>query len=178
MRTFSLRRHARARVWIDEASTAAYSPHDVAKRTVPAGTRRTTCPSVTIEMLVPMGGMAGYGLLGVLVSPGIEGKVVQLDVPWCGADTTPWHSPLVLTSEQARIGIPQDLAEAVIAGLDQGSRSRLAPSTVRVVEAVHGMVGSSPIVMSWLGRTAIEILLISDHSDEALTALLERPLAS
>ena len=174
VKTLTLRRHARARVWIDEGATSGYAAREVVTRDVAAGPRAARWQRVTIERTFPMGGMIGYGLIGVVWSAHAE-EGVPIEVPCSDVGGEAW--PGALVSEEVRLGLPREFADAVAEGLADGARDRLRPGRVRVVEAAHGRVGSSEAVMGWLGLAVIEAMLLEEDTEAAMVAILERPLS-
>ena len=177
MKTVSIGRLGAARLWVDETAGAAYDSSGVAIRSARPGSHVPSRASVTIEAVVPRGARSEYGLLGVTVALVSPGDGTRLEVPWAESANGPWTSPLVGITESAHSGLPKEYAEAVLEGLASGTNDRLAPSVVRVSEAAHGLVGSSPDFMSRLARAVTDVLVSEVGSEKALEALLERALA-
>jgi hypothetical protein len=176
MRTLSLGRHRRARVWIDESAGAMTRHDDVARAVARAGVQQPACRLVTGEVMIPMGGMAGYGLLGIEISVEPTSDIVDVEV-FSEEEGRSWETPLVRPpAEQAFIGLRGEFRHVVRDVFVDGARDRLAPCTVRLVEAVSGRVGSSPLLMSSLGRSLIEIALSADQSDDAIIRILDETL--
>jgi hypothetical protein len=152
MRHFHLRRHAEARVWQDEAPPFATG----------GGT------SVAIELFVPLGGMAAYGLLGAtLVASG------QPTVTVAAMAVQPWNDSVAHVVDTVSTGLEPEFVDTV---LQAGRESLpLVPAGRSLVYdcAACGQAGSSV----WLFRRlaiAVAHLAGRDADEDDVRAILER----
>jgi hypothetical protein len=138
-----LSRHRTARVWLDESPRAQYVPTAVMRRVVSSG---LSMPPVIrlagVELVVPRGAMASYGLLGAELLEGTEqGDVVTVAV---ARTDSPMPDSLAGTLDDVRVGLPEEYASAVISGVERlvhGGAHFGGELAFRW--AAHGLVGSS-----------------------------------
>jgi len=112
-----LSRHRRARVWFDEVPGAGYSPTTVIRRVVSAGATPALPRLAAVELMVPRGATLAYGLLGAeWLDKGEEVGTVSVAVNRTGF---PMKEPLVPQSEDVRIGLLDEYADAVFTHVEQ-----------------------------------------------------------
>lgn len=171
--SLSLPRHRKAKVWLDEPPGATYVPTKFNHRVVSNG---STLPGpirlAAVEWMVPRGATASYGLLGAEYLDGDrdEGEV-SVAVNRAGA---PMLHPLAPDSEDVRVGLPDEYAEAVLSGLErvvtEGWQFR---GQVTFRWAAHGAVGSSPDFFSELAAVVARLLAIKNvPSEDELISML------
>jgi hypothetical protein len=133
---------------------------------------------VSIEALVPRGGKADFGLLGISYEPR-DAAGLRIEVRYANAHGARWSSSLAATIDEVGIGLPKVYAEAVLDGFSESSQQ--PPCGVLVlVEAAHGLVGSSPDFFRKIARACMGVLLLAEppEADEALAAILRGTLVA
>jgi hypothetical protein len=89
---------------------------------------------------------------------------------------TPYSSELVVPPEEAHLGLPGELVDAVMSGVNEQLIIGPDPGPGELVfdRAVYGIVGSSEETFRMLARVVVRLLATSLDDDEELTsALLE-----
>lgn len=146
----------RARVWCNEVAGAVYRGSGVKTAVVPARENCLGSRSVVVEVLIPRGPRAEYGLLGLGYVPRATGRLeVKIDFTDLPADL--FSGSLAGALDEVRAGLPGEYAESVAAGV-MSSVDLLGSGCVRVEEAARGIVGSSPKMFERLSRVVMEIL--------------------
>jgi hypothetical protein len=131
---------------------------------------------VSIEALVPRGARADYGLLGISYEPR-DAAGLRIEVGYGDAQGERWPSSLAETIDEVRTGLPKEYAQAVLDGFLEASRQ--PPNGVLVlVEAAHGLAGSSPDFFRKIAAAGVGLLLLADAPKgvEALVAFLRSAL--
>lgn len=130
---------------------------------------------VTLEAFVPLGAMAQYGLLGVCFEPTGD-KVLRIEVPYSNEAGGSWPDSLAEGVDDVRLGLPSEFAKVVLdAAADSASR-RFPPGSLRIVEAAHGMVGSSPNFFRRVIICVLELMHERHLEDSDMAALLRAGL--
>ncbi|AGC43378.1 pentapeptide repeat-containing protein [Myxococcus stipitatus DSM 14675] len=163
----------RTRLWIGTRPNAPYLAEGVERRTVAAGQEQPRLTSVGIEILRPLGGFAEYGLLELSWTRDETRSELHLEVPWTESRGPLWRIPPLGGMDSAHIGLPKEVAAAVLEGLDSGARARLSGGVLTVSAAVRSPVGTNPHVMRQLGRACVELMLAGDQVDASLGASLK-----
>jgi hypothetical protein len=139
-----LSRHRRARVWFGEAPNAGYSPTAVVRRVVSTGdTKPAAAKLAAIELMVPRGAIATYGLLGAeLLDDGEGVGAVCVGVNRTGF---PMQQSLAPMSDDVRVGLLDEYAEAVVSGVERVvNEGWHFKGELTFRWAAHSAVGSSP----------------------------------
>lgn len=175
MKTLQLTRFAKARVWFGERVTDGFKPDGVITSSVErsfAG-EPTRNVMVGLEALLPTGARAEYGLLGLEFLPDHLGRL-QIEVPYSGMAGIAWPDALAGKLDEVRLGLPEEYASAVLASLSSAGEGRVPSGVLRIVDAAHGLVGSSPNFFGKLARAALELSFLSgtEVSDDHLVSLL------
>ena len=133
-----------------------------------------------LEVMIPMGGMVGWGALGITFRL-TDGHLLAVEVVSCAGRGDPWNGALVAGFDQAFAGIPQwaespvlDSAAVALAGAPLGSGS------LRFDRGAYGTVGSSPFVFRCLAWALVHLArFAAETADEAtLAGLIERAIES
>jgi len=182
MRILQLTPLAKARVWSEHMLTSGFAPDGVL--TAPVGRAADSPPTgepllVGIEALVPRGPRAEYGLLALSFARHAVGPL-EIEVPYSVSEGPVWTASLAGTLDEVRIGLPAPYANAVLEALSPTAVGRLPPGLLRVAEAAHGAVGSSPRFFGKLARAAVELVEVvnSDLPEERLIELLRSVLVA
>jgi hypothetical protein len=174
MQSFDLSHHRRANVWLDEAPPADFTATSVATRLVKpnmavAASRRTA----GVEIYIPRGPRVSYALLGAeLIDTDVDGLEVVVSVNRSGF---PFQPSLASKSDEVTVGLLDEYAGAVIAGVEQVAEAIGAPTkaTLRFRWAAHGLAGSSPSVFEEASGIVLQFLMLPEGaSNEKIRALL------
>ena len=110
-----------------------------------------------VELFIPKGGFAYYGLLGARWRPK-AGKTLSIHVPLSDYEGMPVDGNLGTEADDVRAGLPEEYATGVLEGLC-GEAIRLGAGEMVVTHAAHGKVGSNLIVFRWLGKALVRVML-------------------
>jgi hypothetical protein len=159
--TIQLNAIAKVRIWFGERPTSGFPAKGVLFGSAASGGDGPHTNPIGIEAFVPRGGMAEYGLLSVEFQP-TEGRALQIEVPHSEMGGAPWVDTLAGKVDDVRLGLPQEYAIAVVTSMSSASAGRYRSGVLRVTDAVHGMVGSTPNFFGRLGRAAVELELANE----------------
>lgn len=175
MRTLQLTPLAKARVWSGEKMTGGFKAEGVITGSAEQSFAGWPSSNVVVglEALLPRGARAEYGLLGLEFMPDDLGRL-QMAVPYSGMAGTAWPDALAGKLDEVRLGLPKEYASAVLASLSSAVEGRAPSGVLRIVDAAHGLVGSSPNFFGKLTRAAVELVLLSgiEVPDDRLVSLL------
>lgn len=147
MRSFDLSRRRRVNVWLDEAPPADFTASSFVTQMVrPNAVVEVSRRIVAVELNIPHGPSASYGLLGAeLVEAEVDGLEVVVSVNKVGF---PFQASLALKPDEVRVGLLDEYASAVASGVVRIAQSVGAPmrASLKFRWAAHGLVGSSPSV--------------------------------
>ncbi|WP_437952615.1 hypothetical protein WME98_19285 [Sorangium sp. So ce296] len=178
MRIVQLTPLAKARVWVSESATFGVEfTGAISGSFVAARTASPEHAAVTVEALVPRGAMAEYGLVG-LDFQSIPSETSRVEVGCSVSEGMRWDKSIAATIDDVRLGLSEEYSQAVCQALSSAATTKLGPGVLRLVEAAHGAVGSSPSFFAKLSFAAVELMFVdvSDASDELLAELLRRIL--
>ncbi|MCC6875847.1 MAG: hypothetical protein IT378_16185 [Sandaracinaceae bacterium] len=166
----------RANVWLDEAPAADFTPSFTVSETLEPRFAATAVRRVAgVEINIDHGPRASYGLLGAeLVDAEVDGLEVVVSLNNVGF---PLRPSLALQPDEVTIGLLEEYAPAVIAGVQRAIESGGVPSkaSLRFRWAAHGLVGSSPSIFERIGAIVVRLLTMPKDVKEAdLRLLLER----
>ena len=88
----------------------------------------------------------------------------------------PFQPSLALQPDEAKVGLPDEYANAVIDGVSKIAETLGAPSraSLRFRWAAHGLVGSSSSIFERISGIVVRLLTLpEDASEEQLAALLK-----
>jgi hypothetical protein len=156
----------KARIWIGELPDSSYTAVDVLERQLEAHKPEITKQQdAAIEMLIPTGPRALYGLLGASFKPNHSMQlVIQVAITDRVQQLLDWS--LAKRVDEVHIGLPMEYSESVFQGVLEGSLSR--SGILRFDQAAHGVVGSN----SWMFRHLAK--LITQHFTYEEEGLLEQ----
>jgi hypothetical protein len=139
--SFDLSRHRRVKVWLDEAPPSAFTGSSTVVRLVkPRVVVDAPQKIAAIEMNVPHGPKASYALLGgELVASNVDGLEVVVLVNSVGLPFTP---SLALKPDEVKIGLLDEYADPVVAGVERVAKSTGLPTNavLRFRWAAYGLV--------------------------------------
>ena len=157
----------RASVWIDETPPADFTALSIVKRVVtPKKVITTSHRAAAIEIVIPRGPYIGYALLGgELVDSDVDGLQVVVSVNSMGAR---FKSSLVPMGDEARVGLEDEYAKGVIAGIEQVNESGGLPAGASLYFrwAAHGEAGSSIKVFAGLSGLVVQLLTLREGASE------------
>lgn len=175
MYSLGLSHHRRANIWLDKAPTATFKASSELTRIVKPKIRINISRKLAaIEINIPYGPMASYALLGAeVVNADVEGLKVIVPINSIGSRITP---SLALRSEEVRLGLLEEYASAVFAGVESLAESNGLPTNmaIRFSWAAHGSVGSSQSAFENVSRLVVRLLALpSVPSKEQIIALFD-----
>lgn len=177
MRVVQLTPLAKARVWF-EGGVSEFAPAGSIKREVEADPNAFLATThLTLEAFVPRGARAEFGLLGVKFER--EGdRLLQLEVPYSKEANNRWFDSLAVAIDDVRLGLPSEYVPAILdAAVDSGTR-RFPPGSIRIVQAAHGLIGSSSEFFQKLTICALELMCNERlHASELMASFLRERLA-
>lgn len=116
---------------------------------------------------VPRGARAQYGLLGLRYLPAST-EAPTVKVPAMVGTRGTWQGELAGPADEVHVGLSAEYADAVLEGLlESADRS---PGTLEVIEAAHGLAGSSGAFFRTIVRAACAILWTADEDLKTPTA--------
>jgi hypothetical protein len=104
-----------------------------------------------------------YGLLGggYRLTPGERSLSLSVEYSAGGlGDGTAFVEALAVPPEIAIVGLPRELAEAVLDGVEQALEDGfgLGPGSLHLACAAHGAIGSTPVGFRLLARTVVGLI--------------------
>lgn len=152
MRALQFHRFSKARIWQDEDPFSGF----------------VRVASLAVEIVVPRGATAEYGLLGASFEAGSSQEVALA----CGGGGSAWAQSLAGTLDDVRIELPAEYhSEIVRRARDCAIREQFVGRIV-FDRAAHGMVGSSSSCFGALAELVVE-LLVSPNQLEKEGRLVE-----
>lgn len=175
MRELQIGRFGKARVWINEESGAWYEPVRVAERTARAITRSER-RRLAIEIFLPRGARAEYGLLGGYFVPAPD-DVFKACVGVAPNGPT-FNGALGGSIDAVHVGLLEEFAESVIDGLLARRPAGFIAGTFTIDEAAYGSVGSSPRLFFSLAHVLGGLLDVPMPISDDLMAAAVEPLST
>jgi hypothetical protein len=173
MRVLPLTPLAKARIWFQSAIPAFISAGTVSKQVDGDPKASLNAGHVTLEAFVPRGGRAEYGLLGINFQRD-RTNLLQVEVPYSEEDGGLWLDSLGKQVDEVRLGLPHEYATPTLDAAIELGAHRFPPGTIKVVEAAHGLIGSSAEFFRKLATGALTLLLDGrQREDNDMTALLK-----
>jgi hypothetical protein len=171
-RLLQLSRHRRANIWLGVPPNAAYSPTGFVRRVISTGLSASpTIRIAAVELVVPRGPKASYGLLGAeLIDSGGRDGEVSVAVNNTGF---PMQGSLAAMPDDVRIGLLEEYADAVVAGVERVvNEGWHFGGQLSFRWAAHAAAGSSPAFFTELGALVARLLArTTDPSEGDLIAL-------
>lgn len=180
MIVLNLTQHRKARVWLAEFPEARVEFEAASERVVETDAMPLDeVRRAGVEILIPRGPRALYGLLGAELRPNRIGEL-RVRVLTCSGNRRRFKDAIALASDEVYVGLPDEFAAAVIEGVvEQNKRpGGLASGELVFQCAAHGLVGSSPTIFKWLSAVLVRILNLSAENlgEPKLAELLREPL--
>ncbi|KYF54180.1 hypothetical protein BE04_28615 [Sorangium cellulosum] len=121
--------------------------------------------------------MVEYGLVGLDCQSSMS-ETLRVEVGYSTSEGVMWDKSLAVTIDDVRLGLPEEYSQAILQALSSAVATKLSPGVLRLAEAAHGAVGSSPSFFAKLSFAAVELMFldVSDAPDELLAKLLRRIL--
>lgn len=158
MKVLQLTPLAKARVWFHGAIPGFVSNGSIKRQIDENPTISVARTHVTLEALVPRGGYAQYGLLGIdFEQDGRKG--VEVEVHYSDAREDRWVESLGKQLDDVWLGLPLEYAGPTLDATVDFATHRFPSGTIKVVEAAHGLVGSSPDFFRRLAAGALALML-------------------
>jgi len=177
MRVLELGRYRRARVWIDEAPDAVYRPVEILSHKIPAEKALAVAKLAAVELFVPAGPRAQYGLLGGHLQPDATGELI-VEVGVSSSHERLFPDNLALQEDEVRVGFPAEYTPAIVPGLELAKTQLggLAAGKLSIDCAAHA---SNVTVFKHLTATLVKLLhtASADTADEELLKLFPETLS-
>lgn len=108
---------------------------------------------VVVEVMIPRGGRAIYGLLGGIYSPHTNAHQLRVRIPRNQSFGGVYADSMVAAFDTARVGLPNEYAEAAIAGIKQAISGGVSPfpGVLSMCFAACGDVSSNAPIFTQLG---------------------------
>ena len=171
-----LHQHKKARVWINELPNLHLGLANVIERTVPVDRMLLSgVHKAAVELLIPTGGRALYGLLGAEFVPH-ERKTLEIQVPMpiSYGELVSWS--LASQIDEVRVNTLPDFAYAILDGAFNAKEFCLLGSGELCFNCVaQGAVGSSQNVFRQLAKIVVKLLFFNEEEivEEEIAVLLE-----
>src|SRR5713101_8557916 len=143
MTVLELTRYRRARIWDDECPGARYPSSKSLQGEVEAASVETPPRRIALELVVPHGPRVSYGLLGGDFKPSAGRSTLAVithysETPFGVGDR--FESPIAIAPEKPVAGLPLELANAVLTGVEDAHTRGAAPSpgTLTIDCAAYG----------------------------------------
>lgn len=160
MKTLQVTPVAKARLWVNERATKGYLAEGILQDSVSPSVGWSKMLMIGVEALLPRGGRAEYGMIGFQFVPDRLNHL-QCEVGFSDMSGPPWTDALAAKLDEVRLGLPKEYAPAVMEALLLTCQDRMPSGFLRVVDAAHGLVGSSPSVFGRLATAAVELALLN-----------------
>lgn len=148
----------RAQLWRDELPEASYSTGQLLDRHVSAGGGRHAPATVAIEVWMPTGPRALYGLLGARFEPDARGLSIRVPVV-PGIEGPRFAGTIAASYDEVRVGLPDEYGREVVHWLAyEAEKLGLSPGVLAVERAAHSLVGSSRSVFAALAVLVVQML--------------------
>jgi hypothetical protein len=165
--SFELSRYRQANVWLDEAPPADFNALSMLTRLMkPKVVVDASRRIAGVEIKIPHGPIASYALLGAeLVELDVDGIEVVVSINPTGSQFMP---SLVLRQDEVKIGMLDEYAGAVFAGIERAAGSSGLPVNValRFHWAAYGLVGSSSSVFEEASALVARLLTLPKGASE------------
>jgi hypothetical protein len=151
---------ARVRLWRGEGPGASYAAEEIIERRI-SPTKRAedaTSSSVAIEVWLPMGPRALFGLLGVRYER--DGPACEIRAPVVrGLDGVRLSDTIAAANDEVRVGLPDEYGRAVVDSLAHEAEVLGLHGRLSVENAAHSLVGSSRSVFAALSTLAVRLIV-------------------
>lgn len=160
MKTVQVTQFVKARVWVNESATVGFVAEGILKASVRANPSESNGSHIVgVEAMIPRGGMVEYGLIGFQFVPDKLDRL-QCEVGYSSMNGPSWPDALAAELDDVRLGLPREYSSAVVAALSSACEGRMPSGVIRIMDAAHGLVGSSPNVFGRLTTAAVELALL------------------
>lgn len=161
-----------ARIWLGELpDMASYRATKAFMQTVRTGpSKLSDASSAAIELYIPMGGFASYGLLGGRYLPS-HGDKLEIRIHISAPDGPNVPNSLGMVTDDVRAGLPSEYVGGVMDGL-RTSAATVGAGQLWITHACHGIVGSNISVFRSLGQALGRIMAIEQPESGELQDIL------
>lgn len=173
---FHLAYHDRARVWIGDCPFSAAKATGSERRRYDVGSAPGHDLRAAIEILLPRGPRAMYGLLGATYQAQIGGSELTVDVAFTTDHRRPeFTDSQAVKTDVARVGLPREYVEAVLEGIQEALAANpvLGPGHLSIDCAASADVGSSPATFSVLAKALLWTLARGEADADSLRTAVE-----
>ena len=181
MRSLELGKHRKARVWINQLPDASFVPSVVAKVVISTdGTSGQGNIQAAIELFIPLGPRAMYGLLGARFVANQSGElIIEIGSTELAGDVVP--DTLAMRGDIVRVGLPSEYINGVSNGIELAlpDLAKLGAGVMTVSCAAYAEISSCEDIYSKVFRMLAALLSVGDSSmsDEILIAAMTKALS-
>jgi hypothetical protein len=175
--------HRRVKVWRDSAALPVIGAADTREQVI-ATTTRSPGPAglIAVEAVLPRGPMVMYGALGGTFAPDASTASLTVRVHHLAAEQSgpPFESELVVQPELTLLGLPSELVDAVLRGVNEQLiiGPDPGPGHLTFDRAAHGSIGSNEEMFRMLARAVVRLMTEPpDAPDEDIASVLLEVLA-
>ena len=175
-RLLDLSHRRQARVWLDAAPPAAFTPASALRAWLKPAIALSPARGVAgLEIHVPQGDKGVYALLGAEFRghPTLKGLEVVVPV---NDEGPPFPHPVTRQLEAVNVGLPATYAEAVLTGVARAVDAGQAPvdGALTFRWAAYSASNSSASIFEQAGAIVVRLLtLASVQSDDSIRALFD-----
>jgi hypothetical protein len=166
MKTLEFGKHRRARFWVETLPDVVYPFQSTVMRTFSATAESYEVQrAIAVEIYVPVGPRALYGLLGGRLSPGSSG-VLRVEVGISSPSQRLLPDSLAVNSDEVRVGLPAEYAQSVFDGVSLAQSQLITTVAGHLVidRAAHGAVGSCPLIYRHIAAILVKMLNAKNFS--------------
>ena len=180
-KTLELGKYRKARVWLDQLPTTIFSPELVTQVNLPIVGRIAHAVSmVAIELSIPVGPRAMYGLLGARFESKQAGDLV-VRIGSTSSEGAILSDNIAINSDVVRTGLPHEYLNGVSKGIQLANLelARIGAGVLTINCAAYAKVSSCESVYTQVTRMLASLLSADDNnwSDEALIVILQSCLS-
>jgi hypothetical protein len=159
VKVLDLGQSRKARVWIGELPELSYPQIGLLRQSIGISNAPVrTARRAAIELFKSTCGPSSYGLLGAEFVPALSDRLV-IEVVASRSDGPTFLDSMAFQSDDVRIGLPGEYAEAVLESVVNAAESwLLGPGDLRFHRAAHGLAGSSPMIFKQLTAAVVHVI--------------------
>ena len=166
------------RVWIGECPGAQFLPVGQVEVQVPAEGISVAERTLAVEMALGRGATVLYGLVGATHRGLLVAEALTLSIGYGDVEFgkgREYRTPFASSPERPVIGMPRELAQPVLGGMQLALQegADIGRGRLSVACAAHGAVGSTAYVFRLLGMVIVRLLAHGpDIHEKELRSLL------
>jgi hypothetical protein len=172
MITLDLGKHRRARIWTEELPRIPIAIDQMVSLSIPVSRHSLALPKIAaVEVIVPLGARAMYGLLGGSITPAYS-DLLRIDVALTDGNGELLLDTLAPPGEEVRAGLPHEFSGAVLdaIALAQQRMPDLPSGHLTIDCAAYAAVSSSSRMFQHLFHILLQVITYEEElTDEVLS---------